>query len=214
MILTYIAHSCFHIKTKDNISIVIDPYKPGAFGGAISYKPVGVSADIVLITHEHADHNAVEEIKGKPEVVRKPGEWIIKGIPIFGIRTYHDKMQGKERGPNTVYILEADGIRIAHLGDLGHLIGETEKRQLGDIDVLLTPVGGVFTIGPEEAWEIAELISPKIIIPMHYKTPFTSFPLASVNEFTKGIDRVKIKDPEVEIALPTQREVWVLKPLR
>ena len=123
-------------------------------------------------------------------------------------------MRGKERGPNTIYVIEAEGIRVAHLGDLGHTIGAIEKKELGDIDVLLTPVGGVFTIEPEEAWEVVKLLDPRIVIPMHFKTPSVTFPLAPVEEFTKGKERVLMKDSQVEISLPPQNEVWVLKPSR
>ncbi len=215
MKITYLAHSCFLIETKDNVSIIIDPYRPGAFGDAIKYKPIDIPADIVLITHEHADHNAVDEVRGSPQIVRKSGEWIVKGIPILGIKTYHDTVEGRERGTNNIYVIESDGIRLAHLGDLGHLLSEKEKKALGDIDVLFTPVGGLFTINPSEAWKNAEFIGPKVVIPMHFKTEAITFQLSPLGEFLKVAQWPVIeKGKETEVVLPDREEVWIMMPSR
>ena len=214
MKLLYIGHACFLLTTSGGLRILIDPYQPGAFGGAIGYGPIPFGADVVLVTHEHADHNAVNAAPGTPkQVIRGTGSWEVDGVRIHGVLTYHDEKQGRERGPNTVFVIEADGLKIAHLGDLGHVLTQEQVKEIGPVDVLLIPVGSVFTIGPAEAWKVVEELQPKVIIPMHYKTPKVGFPLEPVEHFTQGKEHVKQLSSEVSIEeLPQQQEVWVLRP--
>lgn len=214
MKLLYLGHACFLLTTSGGLRILIDPYEPGAFGGAIGYGPIPTRADVVLVTHEHADHNAVQAVPGKPrQVIRGAGTWEVDGVRIRGVSTFHDTRQGRERGPNTVFVIEADGLRIAHVGDLGHVLTPQQVQAIGPVDVLLLPVGGVFTVGPKEAWEVVEQLHPRIVVPMHYKTPKVGFPLEPVESFTKGEERVKQLPSEVTLEeLPDQTEIWVLKP--
>ena len=214
MKITYMAHACFKIETKDGTKIIVDPYKPGSFGNALRYEPIATRADIVLVSHEHADHNATDQVEGNPEIVRGTKERVISGVRIYGVDTFHDEKRGADRGKNTVFLIEADGLRLVHLGDLGHTLTEEEKDKLGRVDILLTPVGGYFTVGPEEAWSVVELLDPKIVIPMHYKTPKVDFPISPIDEFLKGKERVRKFGSEVEVELPTEREIWVLTPSR
>jgi L-ascorbate metabolism protein UlaG (beta-lactamase superfamily) len=164
MDITYLGHSSFKIKTK-TATVVTDPFDPKMIG----LKYSGVEGEIVTVSHDHGDHNAVDRVSGVKKVVAGPGEYEIGGISIIGFPSFHDNKKGAERGKNTIYVFEADGLRLAHLGDLGHTIDDVLASQMGAIDILMIPVGGFFTIGPREAVEISSTIDPYFILPMHYK---------------------------------------------
>lgn len=182
MDITYLGHASFRIKGK-NVSLVTDPYDDRAG------KYPKISADIVTVSHDHFDHNQADLVKDVKRVVSGPGEYEISGVSIIGLSTFHDDKKGAERGKNTVYVIEMDGLRIAHLGDLGHKLSNNELEELGTIDVLMIPVGGVYTIGPSVAAEIVRDIEPSIAIPMHYQQPGldqkTFGELVGVDEFLK-----------------------------
>jgi L-ascorbate metabolism protein UlaG (beta-lactamase superfamily) len=215
MKLMWLGHSCFLISGDTGIRIITDPYESGGFSGGLGYKPVREPADIVLVSHEHSDHNYVKDIPGAPEIVRKTGRHEIKGVEIDGILTCHDKTSGRQRGLNTVFCLNVDDVRVCHLGDLGHELSAKEIAAIGRVDVLMIPVGGYFTIDAAEATRVAAALKPRIIFPMHYKTPVLDFPITGVEDFLKGKPHVKRLDAcEVEITkenLPQETEVWVLK---
>lgn len=213
MKIKWLGHASFLLTAGDK-RIITDPYEPGCYDGAVGYKPIKMEADIVTISHEHADHNYFKDIKGNPEVIRESGIHEVKGIKIEGISVYHDKSQGKERGKNTIFVMELEGLRICHLGDLGHLLSEAEIKKIKPLDVLFVPTGGYYTIDAYEAEEVVEKLEPKVVIPMHFKTSVLGFPIAKVDEFTKGKKNVKRLGCETEItkeALPKAREIWVLE---
>jgi L-ascorbate metabolism protein UlaG (beta-lactamase superfamily) len=169
MNITWYGHSCFKIQTKsqrgsDGVTIIIDP-----FDKKIGLRPPQGNADVVTISHGHDDHNNARAIKGDPFVVDAPGEYSIKGIQIEGIDSFHDKVKGEERGRNTIFTFESEGLKICHLGDLGHVLTERQSEKIGSIDVLMIPVGGKFTLNAKDAEEVMGQIDPRIIIPMHYK---------------------------------------------
>ena len=163
MDITYLGHASFRLSGK-SLSVVIDPYEEVKSGQRFNK----TSADVVLVSHEHFDHNKVELVEGKRKVIDGPGEYEIDGVSFIGLPTYHDEKKGEERGKNTVYIVEMDGVRIAHLGDLGHKLDEKTLSAMGEIDVLMVPVGGVYTIDSEVAAEVVRSIEPKFVLPMHY----------------------------------------------
>lgn len=165
MDIFYLGHSSFKLKGK-NATVVTDPFDSDMVG----LKFPKTEADIVSISHNHDDHNKAELIQGSPRVIKGPGEYEIKDVSILGFQTYHDNKKGEERGKNTVYVFEIDGVRICHLGDLGHKMSETLIENIGEIDVLLLPVGGFYTLGPLEASELVRDIEPSYVIPMHYYT--------------------------------------------
>jgi len=186
MKITWYGHSCFKIATNNTI-IVIDP-----FGKDIGLKPIRCEADIVTVSQEHYDHNNISILRGSPFIINEPGEYELKGIAIRGINSFHDKKEGKERGLNTLFVIEAEGIRICHLGDFGQKELTSEQLEsLGDVDILLIPVGGIYTIDGEEAVKIINQIEPKIVIPMHYKIPNLAIKLQGVDNFLKEIGREK-----------------------
>jgi L-ascorbate metabolism protein UlaG (beta-lactamase superfamily) len=166
MEITFLGHACFRIKGKYS-SIVCDPFTPEMLG----YKFPKVEADIVTISHSHADHNNFSAVSGVRRVIEGPGEYEVGGVSILGFRSFHDDKGGSERGKNTIYVYELDDLRICHLGDLGHELSNELLENIGNIDILMIPVGGFFTVGPEQAGNIARNIEASIILPMHYFDP-------------------------------------------
>ncbi|MCK4512258.1 MBL fold metallo-hydrolase [bacterium] len=194
MKITWLGHSSFLVESKDGTRIVTDPFEAGSYDGAVGYSPIDTHADVVTVSHEHADHNAVDTVSGGPEVVRDLEERTVRGISIRGISAFHDDSKGQERGRVNIYVMEVDGVKVGHLGDLGHILSAEEVAALGSVDVLLAPVGGYYTIGPEEAKRTAEALGAKIIIPMHYKTDVLGFPIQPVDDFLKLMEHVERLD--------------------
>lgn len=192
MNIKWYGHSAFLIMTGSGVRIITDPYQSGAFGGALAYGKINEPADIVLSSHDHDDHNYVGDIKGKFRLIKAAGEHRESGITIRGIPTFHDPSGGKERGNNIIYIIEADDMRIAHMGDLGHILDRSAVESLGRVDILLIPVGGFYTIDPLEATAVMKDVAPTVTIPMHFKTAKCDFPIAPVEEFTKGKTGVNV----------------------
>lgn len=169
MIITYHGHSCFKLKGKTG-TLVFDPYD-----ASVGWSLPTLSADVVVTSHGHADHNNVKAVRptarrDQPFLVAQSGEYEVGGISVFGVSTYHDDQQGVLRGANTVFTALIDGVRVTHLGDLGHPLTPEQTEAIGSTDVLLCPVGGHFTIEPEEAVKVIRALEPSIAIPMHYLT--------------------------------------------
>lgn len=216
--LSWAGQSCFSISlspAKDvSCEVVIDPYDD-----SIGLKLPNLAADLALITHDHKDHNNVKGLKGTPMVIDGPGEYESKGVFIHGINSAHDDSQGKERGRNTIYTIEAEGIRFCHLGDLGqHQLTDEQLDKIGTIDILMVPVGGTFTIDAAAAQKVVSQVDPKIVIPMHYSIPKLKVDLDDVSKFLKAMGKgsvtptdklnLKAKDLPKEGAM----EVVVLQP--
>lgn len=189
MRLQWYGHACFLVQSEAGIKVVTDP--PEAHVG---YALPKEAADVVTCSHQHFDHCAAKLVNGNPKVITEPGTYEIKGFRIRGIGTEHDKVHGAERGPNVVFVLEADGVRVCHLGDLGHLLTAEQRAAIGPVDVVLVPAGGVFTVEPDEAVEVAKSLSPAVIVPMHFKTEALSFELGPVEAFTKHFPAVERRD--------------------
>ena len=210
MIISYLGHSCFKLRGTKTI-VVTDPYDREVFSKAMPR----TKADIVTISHFHHDHCAVDRVAGSPFVINGPGEYEIKGISIFGTSSFHDKVQGAKRGKNTIYVYNIDDLRLSHLGDLGCKLTEKQIEQVSGIDILMIPVGGVYTINAKEAVAVIEQLEPKIIIPMHYKTKDLSFELKPIDEFLEEMGKKEIepvKDLKITKAtLPEEIEVVWLK---
>ena len=191
MVITWYGQSCFRLQSGDIVG-VIDP-----FSKEIGLTPPRFKADFLVITHEHPDHNNAESIPENPFKVMGPGEYETKGVYIQGVETYHDKQEGKERGLNTVYLIEMEGIRICHLGDFGEEKMRDEiLEKIGDVDILLIPVGGKYTIDAEEAAKVVNQIDPRIVIPMHYKIPGLKASIEPIDQFLKemGIKKVEAEE--------------------
>lgn len=164
MDITFLGHSSFKLRGK-SASLITDPFDPEMVG----LKYPKNEADIVTISHDHGDHNKADLVSGVRKIVSLPGEYEIMGVSILGYPSFHDSKKGELRGKNTIFIIEMDELRIAHLGDLGHGLDDSTVEALGNIDVLMIPVGGEYTIGPEDAVELVRTIEPYVIFPMHYQ---------------------------------------------
>lgn len=218
MEITFLGHSSFKLRGK-NATVVTDP-----FDKSVGFAMPKVSADIVTISHDHFDHNNASAVTGtsrrdNPYVITAPGEYEVSGVGIFGWKSYHDAVEGQERGRNTMFSIHMEGIRFVHLGDIGHLVSEEDVEHLGAVDVLLVPVGGVYTIDAETAVKMVTRLQPSLVIPMHFKTPAHDpekfGTLSGVDLFLKemGVDEVetveKLKLTSED--LPEEAEVVVLK---
>lgn len=188
MEITWYGHATFLITTEGGVTIITDPYKPG---GGIRYTSIPDEADIVTVSHDHDDHNYVVGLPGKPHVVKGVGRHEVKGIVFDGVPSSHDASHGAQRGSNTIFVFMVDGIRMCHLGDLGHVLNDDEVANLGQVDVLFIPVGGFYTIGPQEATTVADQLHPHLIFPMHVKTAKCTFPIESVDAFLQGKEEVR-----------------------
>ncbi|MCS7175406.1 MBL fold metallo-hydrolase [Pseudothermotoga sp.] len=185
MKITWFGHACFLIDSQ-GVRILMDP-----FDSSVGYKVPNVSVDVVTESHQHFDHNAHHLLRGDFQLIKEAGEYTIKNVKIRGIKTFHDEAGGVKRGVNIVFVIEFSDFRVAHLGDLGHTLNQQQVQQIGQLDVLLIPVGGTFTVGPEEAKKIVEQLQPHVAIPMHYKTKYIKFDLRPVEDFLKFFTNVK-----------------------
>lgn len=181
MEITWYGQACFRLRSR-SLAVVTDPYSP-----EIGLKLPRLTATIVTVSHQHGDHNYVEAVKGAPFIISGPGEYEIEGIFVIGVSTYHDTKQGEERGKNTAYLIEFEGLTICHLGDLGHVLTQEQVEQLNNVDILLIPVGGKYTLNGAKAAEVVGLLEPKIVIPMHYKIPGLDVQLEGVSRFLKEL---------------------------
>ena len=209
MEITWLGHSCFRIRGS-RTTIITDPYPPD-----LGYSLGKPTARIVTVSHQHSGHSYVQGVGGEPRLVTSPGEYEIGGVLIMGIATFHDREKGKKRGKNTVYLIEADEISVCHLGDLGHVLPTEQVEELGNVDVLLLPVGGVSTINASMAVEVVRQLEPRVVIPMHYKTEALTRELEPVERFLKemGVEQVDSR-PKLSLgktSLPASTQVFLLE---
>ncbi|MFA5793478.1 MAG: MBL fold metallo-hydrolase [Candidatus Brocadiia bacterium] len=213
MKIKWLGHSAFAITSSIGKIIITDPFDSSAYNGAIKYPKIGVKADIVTFSHNHPDH-CNKNLPGKPRIIDQPGGYDIAGIRVKGVPAFHDDSRGSQRGANIVFIFEMDGMRLAHLGDLGHVPTEAQINEIGPVDIIFIPVGGHFTITVAQAVETAVKLHPKIIIPMHYKTELIDFPISPVDDFLADKTFVsRFVSGEIDVRadkLPASSEVLVL----
>jgi len=208
MEISWLGHSCFRIRGS-HATIITDPYPP-----SLGYSLGKPTARIVTVSHQHPGHSYVQGVGGEPKPVSGPGEYEISGVLIIGIATFHDRERGRRRGKNTVYLIEVDNLAVCHLGDLGHVLTSEQVEELGDVDVLLLPVGGVSTINAPMAAEVVRQLEPKVVVPMHYKTEALNWELEPVERFLKeiGMERV-VSQPKLSFtrsSLPASTQVFLL----
>lgn len=211
MHITWLGQACFKIQGKE-ATIVTDPYD-----SKIGLKLPRLNADIVTISHSHYDHNNVKAVSGQPFVIDTPGEYEIKKVFIWGIPSWHDNKEGASRGANTIFIYQFEDIKLAHLGDLGTTLTDEQLEKLEGVDILLIPVGGIYTIDGKKATEVINQVEPRIVIPMHYKIPGLKIKLDEVDKFCNEMG-VKKNGPEEKLKitkkdLPADEvKVIILKP--
>ena len=211
MDITWLGHSCFRVRGRD-ATVVTDPCDKST-----GYNISRPTADIVTVSHDHPAHSNVSGVAGTPRVIRGPGEFEVAGVLIQGIQTFHDAAKGGELGKNTAYVLELDDVLICHLGDLGHVPTSEQVEELSGVDILLVPVGGGSTIGASAAAETVSLLEPKLVIPMHYKTPSAKVDLEPLERFLKEIGApgaLDEKQPKLSVTkstLPHEIKVQVME---
>lgn len=208
MEITWLGHACFRLRGK-NVTIITDPYED-----RVGYKLGRVTADIVTISHDHYDHNNLAAVTGSPKVIDGPGEYEIGGIFITGIQTWHDAEGGGKRGRNTAYVVQMDDLVLCHLGDLGHVLTTEQVEAMNNVDVLMIPVGGTFTINGAQAAEVISLIEPRLVIPMHYQTEALKMEIDPLERFTRAMGLKEIpSQPKLSVtksSLPDETQVAVL----
>jgi len=208
MEISWLGHSCFRIRGSQ-ATVITDPYSPD-----LGYSLGKPKAHIVTVSHQHPGHSYVQGIGGGPKLITGPGEYEISGLLIIGIATFHDGDKGNQRGKNTIYLMEIDEVSLCHLGDLGHMLTAEQVEELGSVDILLIPVGGVSTIGAPVAAEMARRLEPKVVIPMHYKTEALSWELEPVGRFLKEMGGEQVtSQPRLSFNrsnLPVSTQVFLL----
>jgi len=212
----WFGQSFFQLTAANGLRVVIDPFDNSFFNYPI---PKGLTADVVLVTHEHGDHNNVRIIAGSPFTLRSQkgvGKFNFRGIAFVGTAAFHDEAQGAERGRDTVYSFELDGVRFCHVGDLGHVLSDEQLKSIGPVDVLLVPVGGHFTLDTAKLDRLVAQLNPRVVVPMHFKTRYTpNLPIAGVEDYLRGKSNVKRLGAATfavsKSALPAQQEIWVLE---
>ena len=170
MQITWYGHSSFLLASESGSSILTDPCDPDT-----GYELNDLTCDAVTISHEHHDHNCLAIVAGDPTIIRTAGETTTGDIQVTGFSNYHDDAKGAKRGGNIVFLYHIDGLKVLHLGDLGHMLPDETIEKIGDVDVLLAPIGGVYTIDAKTASALSDRLNAKVLIPMHYKTPALHF---------------------------------------
>jgi L-ascorbate metabolism protein UlaG (beta-lactamase superfamily) len=211
MKIVWHGHSCFEIN--DKLTVVTDPHD----GKSLGLRTPIVKADIVLISHDHFDHNCARIVKGDFAIVREPGARTVKGMKIIGIEADHDDAEGSKRGRVIIYSFMLGGIRFCHCGDLGKMLDQQQMDAIGPVDILFVPVGGVFTIDGPQALQLIGALKPKIAIPMHFRVGGLSLSIQTVDRFLAGVPKDKLlqvgNSAEFEKEdLPESTEYWVFSP--
>ena len=205
MKLKWLGHSCFELTLPGGV-IVTDPYDD-----SVGYPPLRVKADAVLSSHDHFDHNHFEAVTGNPRILNAPGVHEVCGAKITAVPAFHDEVRGAKRGENLIHLIEAEGMRIAHLGDLGHQPDTDAQREaLSDLDVMLIPIGGTFTITTPEAVKLIEAFRPRCAIAMHFKNRYCHFNISDETEFVRLTGAKRLPN-EIEITQETPEGCCVME---
>lgn len=187
MKITWLGHSCFKLEESTGTTLVTDPYHE-----YVGYEMIDVEPDILTISHAHKDHNCMDHIKGSPTLINRSGFYEMDGVHILGLKSYHDEAKGSKRGENLIFKVRMDGVDVIHMGDIGEDCNAMISEALGACNILMIPVGGVYTIDAEQAKEYVDRLMPDIVIPMHYKTKDCDFNIDKLNDFLDYFDEENI----------------------
>ena len=200
MILKYLGHAFFTLSLENGKTIALDPY-----GSFYSFPKRSMQADWCLVSHHHHDHDGMECIRNAAQVIDTAGTHKLDGVTVTAVSTWHDEKQGALRGNNLFFVIEAEGLRIGHAGDLGHVPDAKQLRQIGRLDVLLLPVGGYYTIDAQTALEVCRLLQPVTMIPMHYRTKYDEeMPTTDLQTF---LSLAKAEDTQMPLVRITKGDV-------
>ncbi len=210
MLVRWHGHACFEID--GSVKVVTDPHD----GKSIGIAPPKVKADLVLVSHDHFDHNSYSIVRGTDSsLVSEPILTVEKGVRIEGIPADHDTDGGRKRGKITMFRFELDGVSFCHLGDLGHVLDDATVDKIGAVDMLFVPVGDTFTIGPQAAADVVDAIGPKVAVPMHYRVPGLNLSLQPVQKFLDAVKGRRITQVGSEVDFSAEDlpeggpEIWV-----
>ena len=208
MDIQWLGHSCFRLRGATT-TVITDPFAP-----SLGFSPPALQADIVTVSHPHPHHGHTEEIEGEPYVARTPGEYDIKEVSIRGIASPLREEAG-EGGRNVIYLIEIDGVTLAHLGDLGQPLASRQVEELSHMNVLFVPAGGGCTITPAQVAEMVNLLEPRLVIPMHYSVPDLPMELGGVDDLLKELGITEVT-PQARLSvtptnLPAERRVVVME---
>ncbi len=216
MDITWYGLSCFRIR-EGGVTVVCDPYDK-----SVGMQMPRIRADIVTVSHDRPGHNGVDRITGEPKILRGPGEYEIKNVFVTGATTYHRTRSNGDRERNVIYFFEFDNFIVGHLGDLGEVPAqsEIEELNLGEVDVLMVPVGGGTTLDAARAVEVVGMFEPKLVIPMHYAHPQLQVDwLSKLDPVEKFLKELGISAPEpqetlrlTKSSLPDETQVALLVP--
>lgn len=206
--LRWLGHSCFLIGAGDELWLT-DPFAP-----YVGYPEPKVEPTVVTISHGHDDHSYRGWLSSGATILEEGQELVRGDLKLQAISSFHDESMGQERGHNFIYRGETPRFTLAHLGDLGHALTKKQVETVGKVEILLLPIGGTYTIGPQEAWTVAEQVQPQVIVPMHYQTEALTFSLAGLDEFLQlapqswKIVEQEILDLDAELA---KEQIVILK---
>lgn len=180
MLINYLGHACFAIENQQGKVLVCDP-----FNESIGYSMKKTKADVVTMSHQHQDHCSLDKLSGKYDIIKTSKNYQGNGFIVSSFKSYHDDSKGIKRGKNISFIIECDGVKLCHLGDLGHMLGVKELKLLNEVDIICIPIGGYYTIDYKVVKKLTKKLENKIIIPMHYKTNECKLPIGSLNDYLR-----------------------------
>jgi L-ascorbate metabolism protein UlaG (beta-lactamase superfamily) len=212
MRITWHGHACFEVQ-GEKVTVVTDPHD----GKSLGIHPPSCRPDLVLVSHDHFDHNSIRVLKGQFATVKEPGQKEVKGVKVKGIEVAHDEAGGAKRGKVLMFRFELDGVSFLHCGDLGHALSPEQLKLVGGVDVIFIPVGGVFTVDGRRAKDVIRDISPKVAVPMHYRYGGLSLSIQPLDTFLDGLPEEKVHrvGNSIEFTradLPERTEYWIFSP--
>ena len=210
MDVTWLGHGCFRLRGR-NAAVVTDPFPP-----SIGIKIGKLDAQVVTVSHDHENHAYFAAVPNARYRINGPGEYEVAGVGVIGFDTYHDAQHGEVHGRNTVYLIELDDVRVCHVGDLGHRLDDDQLESLGNVDVLMVPVGGRTTMTAVQAAEVVRQVEPRVVVPMHFAIPGLKIDLEPVDRFLKEMGLTSA-EPQTKLSIQaasgeSETKVVVLEP--
>ncbi|MCP5073111.1 MAG: MBL fold metallo-hydrolase [Rhodobacteraceae bacterium] len=216
MKITWCGHSAFVVASDSGlVRLLFDPYVTGSWNGALRYAPIREKCDAIFVSHKHDGHFGYNTIGGNKALIRGYGKFWVHNVHARGVKTWHDDCKGQKRGENTAFSFQIDGVNVAHMGDIGHVLDKNQLEELGPVDVLMVPCGGRSTVDAEGAFGIVEQLQPRVVLPMHFKTESLDADLQGVEPFCGLFSHVEMVSGPLTLTagkLPGETTLMVMKP--